>query len=604
MSLGLLSPPMDATVASRSPNHLATQASVRQTLDKFVALFGAPIDLWVFADDAWHHPVDVDSCDQLGPLLEVAVIGPESLPSAPDSIHDPVVQELSPTIFLIGTPVLLPRLPTAAGCCRTVAWGTVQTTSSRLISTLLQLSRETVQVETEVEELREGVMPHLEQITSDFEELTYLRRLNQHVVCQDELTNPIVALAQYITLELMPLVKAEGLGFVPAVLSKRGNEAAQLTIGAPLVWSGRCVADSRQLADMIDNLRGDSPAGETVVCNHIETKGRHAQFGTIRSCIQVPVVHQGHCYGWLVALNRIPPAVPSGPYAIPVLLGESDFGTSEAGLMNVAANTLSAHCHTVEQMRQKEQLLIGIVRSLISTLDARDPYTCGHSDRVAIIARCIGERLQLGQKPCDQLYLSGLLHDLGKIGVPDEVLHKPGKLTEEEFAIIRKHPRIGYEILKHLPQLQHVLPGVLHHHEAVNGSGYPDGLCGNAIPLFARILAIADAYDAMTSARPYRAGMEIKKALGILADGAGTQWDEEIVRVFLSAHEEISVVLREASQFHDALLKPADWVSITSGDCEMDAILLAISAMNSRVPSLENPWSRVEPVPESLPSRS
>ncbi len=586
MSIALLASPLGEAALYDSPRDLAAQITAQQTCEKFAGLFGTPIDLWVYIDDAWHHPVKPASRDQLGPLLEVAVILPDSLPTSPDTLHDPVVQELSPTVFLIGTPFLLPRTPTAAGCCRTVAWGTVQTTSAKLISTLLQLSRDTLQVETEVEELREGVMPHLEQITADFEELTYLRRLNKHVVNPDETTNPIIALAECITLELMRLVKAEGLGFVTATIAERTGKTLRLSVGEPLVWSGHQAVDSRRLAELVEFWRGDSPIGETVVCNHVETEGQASQFGPVRSSIQVPVVHQGHCYGWLVALNRVPSQTQQGPFHVPVLLGESDFGTGEAGLMNVAANTLAAHCHTVEQMRQKEQLLIGIVRSLISTLDARDPYTCGHSDRVALIARCIGERLQLGEKPCEQLYLSGLLHDLGKIGVPDEVLHKPGKLTDEEFQIIKKHPRIGYEILKHLPQLQHVLPGVLHHHESLDGSGYPDGLRGNAIPLFARILAVADSYDAMTSARPYRAGMNVNKALGILADGAGTQWDAEIVHLFLAAHAEISAIIEEAGQFHDALMRPADLVSVTTGDCEMDTILLAITTMTSRLPSI------------------
>jgi HD-GYP domain-containing protein (c-di-GMP phosphodiesterase class II) len=130
---------------------------------------------------------------------------------------------------------------------------------------------------------------------------------------------------------------------------------------------------------------------------------------------------------------------------------------------------------------------------------------------------------------------------VGKIGVPDSILGKAGALTDEEYAVVKKHPEIGYTILKHLKQLDYVLPGVLHHHEAVNGKGYPAGLYGEAIPLQGRILAVADAYDAMTSNRPYRPGMPSEKAESILRAEAGKTWDSDIVAVFLEciANDEI-----------------------------------------------------------------
>ena len=150
-----------------------------------------------------------------------------------------------------------------------------------------------------------------------------------------------------------------------------------------------------------------------------------------------------------------------------------------------------------------ELLLIGVIRTLVNAIDAKDAYTCGHSDRVARIAMRLAAELGLDHQSCLQVYMTGLLHDIGKIGVPDAILCKPGKLTDEEFAIVKRHPAIGYQILKHLEQLSYVLPGVLHHHEAVTGTGYPLGLAGESIPLAARILAvqpegvapIAEAYE-------------------------------------------------------------------------------------------------------------
>ena len=184
-------------------------------------------------------------------------------------------------------------------------------------------------------------------------------------------------------------------------------------------------------------------------------------------------------------------------------------------------------------------MLVNVVRSLVSALDAKDEYTCGHSERVAEYAKLVGEELGLDEAACDRIYMTGLLHDVGKIGVSDAVLKKAGRLTDEEFAEIRRHPDEGWAILHDLPQLRYVLPGVLFHHEQVSGGGYPDGLKGQDIPLEGRLLAIVDAYDAMTSDRPYRKGMPSEKAQEILRNGAGTQWDAELIQKFFDAFDRI-----------------------------------------------------------------
>jgi HD-GYP domain-containing protein (c-di-GMP phosphodiesterase class II) len=199
----------------------------------------------------------------------------------------------------------------------------------------------------------------------------------------------------------------------------------------------------------------------------------------------------------------------------------------------------------VSLLRGQEELTVGVIRSMSSAIDARDPYTRGHSERVGRFARRIAAAMRLEETEQDRIYLSGLLHDVGKIGIPDHVLLKPGKLTDEEFAIIKQHPEIGARIVESLPQLRDLLPGILHHHESVDGSGYPHGLEGEAIPLQARILAVADTYDAMTSHRPYRPGMPHEKAVEILRSRAGIQWDPQAVQAFLSlSREEIE---REAA---------------------------------------------------------
>jgi HD-GYP domain-containing protein (c-di-GMP phosphodiesterase class II) len=179
----------------------------------------------------------------------------------------------------------------------------------------------------------------------------------------------------------------------------------------------------------------------------------------------------------------------------------------------------------------------------------------------------------LSHHECEELYMTGLLHDIGKIGVPDGVLSKPGKLTEAEFAQIRLHPEIGYQILKNLTPLDYALPGVLHHHEAVDGSGYPYGLSGDEIPLYARVLAVGDAYDAMTSDRPYRGGMDSEKAEAILRSGAGQQWDARAVNAFFAVATEIRAI---AARSKACAPNPLE-IGVPDGDLFGDSIATAVA---------------------------
>ncbi len=186
-----------------------------------------------------------------------------------------------------------------------------------------------------------------------------------------------------------------------------------------------------------------------------------------------------------------------------------------------------------------KDLLFGVIRALTAAIDAKDPYTSGHSERVARIAVRIGQ--ELGMSPNDQgdLYLMGLLHDVGKIGVDDGVLKKSGKLTDEEYAHIQEHVRIGVHILSDLKKLHHLLPGVAYHHERLDGSGYPAGLKGDAIPLPARILAAADSFDAMSSTRPYRRKMSSPQIDDEFRKGVGRQWDASVVAALFACRDEL-----------------------------------------------------------------
>lgn len=211
-------------------------------------------------------------------------------------------------------------------------------------------------------------------------------------------------------------------------------------------------------------------------------------------------------------------------------LYSDEFSTLIAGF-NMMVRGLQAR----EERNRK--LLDSYFAALATALDARDPYTAGHSQRVAEYSVMIGGLAGLREGEIDLLYKTALLHDIGKIGIRDSILLKEGQLTEEEFGHVKSHPVQGENILKQIEPEDAMAPyleGVRSHHERYDGKGYPDGLQGCDIPLFGRIIAVADAYDAMTSDRPYRRGMRPDEALGILQKGGGTQWDPEFAELFVN----------------------------------------------------------------------
>lgn len=189
--------------------------------------------------------------------------------------------------------------------------------------------------------------------------------------------------------------------------------------------------------------------------------------------------------------------------------------------------------------RLKSQLddLEGVVVSLARAVEDRDQSNAGLAERVAHWAMELGSAIGLSDEDLTQLYKAALLHDVGTLSVPVAVLSKPGHLDPTEFGQIKKHPVVGEEILSALPRSERLLPAVRHHHERIDGAGYPDGLGGDQIPLFARIIAIADAYVAMTSDRPYRRRRSREEAIHTLQEGAGNQWDKSLVERFLRVVE-------------------------------------------------------------------
>lgn len=179
--------------------------------------------------------------------------------------------------------------------------------------------------------------------------------------------------------------------------------------------------------------------------------------------------------------------------------------------------------------RDIQAMSVQTITTIARMLDARDSYTEGHSQRVAVYCTSLAKGLGMSEEEIDNVHKVALLHDIGKIGVPDAVLNKPGRLSDEEYAAMKQHTTVGGEIIKDVKTIPNIYDGVRHHHERYDGRGYPDGLKGEQIPYIARLIAVADAYDAMTSTRVYRKHLMNEKVMSELENGAGTQFDPDVV---------------------------------------------------------------------------
>jgi putative nucleotidyltransferase with HDIG domain len=236
----------------------------------------------------------------------------------------------------------------------------------------------------------------------------------------------------------------------------------------------------------------------------------------------VPLLRQEQILGCLFAIDKT----------------AGDFDSVDSKLLTSIANESAIYLENAMLFADVHGLMMGLLHSLTSAVDAKDAYTCGHSERVALLSRFMARQVGLPEQAVDRIYMAGLLHDVGKIGVPESVLQKAGRLTSDEYDQIKKHPRIGARILHDVKQLEDIVPGVLHHHERYDGRGYPAGLSGQSIPLMGRIICLADSFDAMTSNRTYRKALPLEVAMMEIRRCSGTQFDPALTEAFLQLSSE------------------------------------------------------------------
>jgi HD-GYP domain-containing protein (c-di-GMP phosphodiesterase class II) len=203
---------------------------------------------------------------------------------------------------------------------------------------------------------------------------------------------------------------------------------------------------------------------------------------------------------------------------------------------NVMSDKLEEHIAKLAKAAQENrELFVGTVKALSAAIDGKDKYTRGHSERVARISVAIGKRMHLPPTELETLRISALLHDVGKIAIDDNILKKPAALTDEEFLIMKTHPQKGYKIMSQIPAMKDFLPGMYMHHEMINGKGYPQGLVGDQIPLQAKIVSVADTFDAMTIDRPYQKALLLDEALNTIRGFVNTRYDGAVVEALVEA---------------------------------------------------------------------
>ncbi len=377
------------------------------------------------------------------------------------------------------------------------------------------------------------------ELAQTYEELMLLYKMSTNMkVSQSDLN-----FLQLACDSMMEIVRVEGIAIF---LEKKIEDTRKLVLSA---GTGLLAIDhkSDNSVEILFERMQDVLASGSDALTDSEVNGVYKYEWSVRveNIIAVPLSCNNKIIGMMIATN---------------LLDRNDFDTNNIRLFNAVATECAIFIGNQNHFMDLKELLIGSLKALVNSIDAKDQYTRGHSDRVAIISKWIAEHYskskKIGQEDIQKIYLSGLLHDIGKIGISEEVLKKPGKLTEEEYEEMKNHPAIGAGILSEIQQMSEILPGILHHHERFDGKGYPKGLAANNIPLMGKIVMIADSFDAMTSERTYRKALSVDDALKEIEANLGRQFDPAIGQIFLKSDItklwEILQTGQNDDQYHDS----------------------------------------------------
>ncbi|MHC4757410.1 MAG: HD domain-containing phosphohydrolase [Planctomycetota bacterium] len=395
-----------------------------------------------------------------------------------------------------------------------------------VFSELLGLFAHKLHSESRANEQIESISTELARV---YEELVLLHKLSTNM----HLTEGDGNFLQMACDSLTDIVNVEGIAIL---LEKTIDGQKRLNLAA---GSGLIDIDELTAAVLYDRLIGELKEGrDALLDSEVDSPFKYDWPDNIRNIIVVPlfskdkeeisedteVQNAASVLGMMVAINR---------------LDKQDFDSTDIKLFTSVTGSCAVFIENGRLFKDLKDLFIGSLRALTNSIDAKDQYTRGHSERVAFISKWIADKLvevgMLTEDEVSTIYLAGLLHDIGKMGISESVLRKNGKLTDNEMNCIKTHPSVGASILSEIKQMRDIVPGVLSHHERVDGKGYPNGVKGQQIPLVSKIISLADSFDAMTSRRTYRDALSVKEAMNEIEQGLGTQFDEKIGRIFLQS---------------------------------------------------------------------
>jgi len=349
-----------------------------------------------------------------------------------------------------------------------------------------------------------------QQLAETYEELSLVYKLSAGMTVTQE---PQSFLGEALN-ELQQVV---GLRWIVLQLNETDDRLGEMR--GQLFVAGESPCTRARLSSIARQLMTRCGADSSPrIVEDITTLGIESLHGLAQRLLMVPLVRENRPLGLIIGADK---------------LSNGELCSIDSKLITSLGQTMGIFLENAMLYEDLQDMFMGTLRSLVNAIDAKDTYTCGHSERVAWLGRSLAEAAGLDSHTVERLYLAGLLHDVGKIGVPESVLTKPGRLTDEEFAIIKAHPRIGARILQGIRQMQDLIPGVLYHHERYDGGGYPDGIAGDNIPLFGRVLCLADSFDAMSSSRTYRNALPLHEVLEEVRRCAGDQFDPHLAEVFV-----------------------------------------------------------------------
>ncbi len=350
-----------------------------------------------------------------------------------------------------------------------------------------------------------------ERLCACYEELSLLYRLgtNMNVAKRPE------TLLKSICDELYQVLAFRWIAF-----RWLGSRDSSWDLDPPFVFAGTLPDNEHRTSERLHRRLAALRPMKPMILNDAAETAAAGMEGFGDNLLIHPIVNHNEVLGAVVA---------AGKHGDDPLINNLDIT-----LISATVSHLQIYLDNLSLYDQTQQTFLGSLEALTAAIDAKDPYTCGHSQRVAMLASRLAAAAGLDDATARRVFICGLVHDIGKIGVPEAVLGKAGKLSDEEFEAIKKHPEIGARILRDIPNMDDIIPGVLYHHERYDGRGYPAGLAGEDIPLFGRVLAIADSFDAMSSSRTYRRALPRLEVLEEIRRCKGTQFDPALADAFLT----------------------------------------------------------------------